>query len=59
MDRLIDRTLLATAPAVGTAREQAMQIARAALVVRDIEPDAKIAIGRGGPRSWRGFPSVA
>jgi hypothetical protein len=47
MDRLIDRTLLATAPAVGTAREQAMQIARAALVVRDMEPDAKIAIGSG------------
>jgi hypothetical protein len=47
MDRLIDRTLLATAPAVGTAREQAMQIARAALVLRDMEPDAKIAIGSG------------
>ena len=47
VDRLIDRTLLATAPAVGTAREQAMQIARAALVVRDMEPDAKIAIGSG------------
>ena len=47
MDRLIDRTLLATAPAVGTAREQAMQIARAALLVRDMEPDAKIAIGAG------------
>jgi hypothetical protein len=47
MDRLIDRTLLVTAPAVGTAREQAMQIARAALVLRDMEPDAKIAIGAG------------
>jgi len=47
MDRLIDRTLLVTAPAVGTAREQAMQIARAALVLRDMEPDAKIAIGSG------------
>jgi hypothetical protein len=47
MDRLIDRTLLATAPAVGTAREQAMQIARAALALRDQEPDAKIAIGSG------------
>jgi hypothetical protein len=47
MDRLIDRTFLATAPAVGTAREQAMQIARAALVLRDTEPDAKIAIGSG------------
>jgi serine/threonine protein kinase len=47
IDRLIDRTLLATAPAVGAAREQAMQMARAALVVRDMEPDAKIAIGSG------------
>jgi hypothetical protein len=47
MDRLIDRTLLVTAPAVGTTREQAMQIARAALVLRDMEPDAKIAIGAG------------
>jgi hypothetical protein len=47
IDRLIDRTLLATAPAVGTAREQAMQIARAALVLREMEPDAKIAIGSG------------
>jgi hypothetical protein len=47
MDRLIDRTLLATAPAVGTAREQAMQIARAALLLREMEPDAKIAIGSG------------
>ena len=47
MDRLIDRTLLVTAPAVGTAREQAMQIARAALVLRDMEPDVKIAIGSG------------
>ena len=47
MDRLINRTLLVTAPTVGTAREQAMQIARAALVLRDMEPDAKIAIGSG------------
>jgi hypothetical protein len=47
MDRLIDRTLLVTAPASGTAREQAMQIARAALTLRDMEPDAKIAVGTG------------
>ena len=47
MDRLIDRTFLVTAPAVGTAREQAVQVARAALELRDIEPDAKIAIGSG------------
>ena len=47
MDHLIGRTLLVTAPAVGTARDQAMQIARAALVLRDMEPDAKIAIGSG------------
>ena len=47
MDRLIDRTLLVTAPAAGTAREQAMQIARAALAIREREPDTKIAIGSG------------
>jgi eukaryotic-like serine/threonine-protein kinase len=47
MDRLIDRTLLVTAPAAGTAREQAMQIARAALAIREKEPDAKIAVGTG------------
>lgn len=47
MDRLIDRTLLVTAPTAGTAREQAMQIARAALAIREKEPDAKIALGSG------------
>ncbi len=47
MDRLIDRTLLVTAPAAGTAREQAVQIARAALAIREREPDAKIAVGSG------------
>jgi eukaryotic-like serine/threonine-protein kinase len=47
MDRLIDRTLLVTAPASGTPREQAMQISRAALTLRDMEPDAKIAVGTG------------
>jgi hypothetical protein len=49
MDRLINRTLLLTAPTVSTAHEQAIQLASAALALRDLEPDAKIASPRGVP----------
>jgi serine/threonine protein kinase len=44
IDRLMDRTLLVTAPALATAREQAIQLARAALAVRDLESDARLAL---------------
>jgi eukaryotic-like serine/threonine-protein kinase len=47
VDRLINRTLLMTAPTVSTAHEQAIQLASAALALRDLEPDAKIAIATG------------
>jgi len=47
MDRLINRTLLMTAPTVSTAHEQAVQLASAALALRSLEPDAKIAIATG------------
>jgi serine/threonine protein kinase len=47
MDRLINRTLLLTAPTVSTAHEQVIQLASAALALREIEPDAKIAIATG------------
>ncbi len=47
MDRLINRTLLLTAPTVSTAHEQAIQLASAALALRDLEPNAKIAIATG------------
>jgi eukaryotic-like serine/threonine-protein kinase len=47
MDRLINRTLLMTAPTVSTAHEQAIQLASAALALRKSEPDAKIAIATG------------
>jgi serine/threonine protein kinase len=47
MDRLINRTLLLTAPTVSTAHEQAIQLASAALALREKEPDAKIAIATG------------
>lgn len=47
MDRLINRTLLMTAPTVSTAHEQAIQLASAALALRELEPDAKIAIATG------------
>jgi hypothetical protein len=47
MDRLINRTLLMTAPTVSTAHEQAIQLASAALALREHEPDAKIAIATG------------
>jgi hypothetical protein len=47
MDRLINRTLLFTAPTVSTAHEQVIQLASAALALREIEPDAKIAIATG------------
>jgi serine/threonine protein kinase len=44
MDRLINRTLLLTAPTVSTAHEQAIQLASAALALRALEPDAKIVL---------------
>ena len=47
VDRLINRTLLMTAPTVSTAHEQVIQLASAALALRDLEPDAKIAIATG------------
>jgi eukaryotic-like serine/threonine-protein kinase len=47
MDRLINRTLLMTAPTVSTAHEQAIQLASAALALREREPDAKIALATG------------
>jgi serine/threonine protein kinase len=47
MDRLINRTLLFTASTVSTAHEQALQLASAALALREIEPDARIAIATG------------
>lgn len=47
IDRLIDRTLLVTAPMVSTAHEQAIQLASAALALRKLEPDAKIAFATG------------
>jgi len=47
MDRLINRTLLMTAPTVSTAQEQAIQLASAALALRNLEPDAKIALATG------------
>lgn len=47
MDRLINRTLLMTAPTVSTAHEQAIQLASAALALREQEPDAKIALATG------------
>ena len=47
MDRLINRTLLLTAPTVSTAHEQVIQLASAALALRDVEPGAKIAIATG------------
>jgi serine/threonine protein kinase len=47
MDRLINRTLLLSAPTVSTAQEQAIQLASAALALRALEPDAKIAIATG------------
>jgi eukaryotic-like serine/threonine-protein kinase len=47
MDRLINRTLLMTAPTVSTAHEQAIQLASAALALRNLEPDAKIALATG------------
>jgi hypothetical protein len=47
MDRLINRTLLMTAPTVSTAHEQAVQLASAALALRDLEPDARIALATG------------
>ncbi len=47
MDRLINRTLLLTAPTVSTAQEQVIQLASAALALRNLEPDAKIAIATG------------
>jgi len=47
MDRLINRTLLLTAPTVSTAHEQAIQLASAALALRDLEPDAKIVLATG------------
>jgi MoxR-like ATPase len=47
MDRLINRTLLLTAPTVSSAQEQAIQLASAALALRNLEPDAKIAIATG------------
>jgi serine/threonine protein kinase len=47
MDRLINRTLLMTAPTVSTAHEQTVQLASAALALRHLEPDAKIALATG------------
>jgi serine/threonine protein kinase len=47
MDRLINRTLLMTAPTVSTAHEQAVQLASAALALRYLEPDIKIALATG------------
>ena len=47
IDRLINRTLLLTAPTVSTAYEQAIQLASAALALRGLEPDAKIALATG------------
>jgi eukaryotic-like serine/threonine-protein kinase len=47
MDRLINRTLLLTAPTVSTAHEQVIQLASAALALREVEPDAKITIASG------------
>jgi hypothetical protein len=47
VDRLIDRTLLVTAPMVSTAHEQVIQLASAAMALRRIEPDAKIAFATG------------
>jgi serine/threonine protein kinase len=47
VDRLIDRTLLVTAPMVSTAHEQVIQLASAALALRKLEPDAKIAFATG------------
>jgi len=47
LDRLINRTLLLTAPTVSTAHEQAIQLASAAMALREIEPDAKIALASG------------
>ena len=47
MDRLINRTLLLTAPTVSTAHEQVIQLASAALALRQLEPDAKIVLATG------------
>lgn len=47
LDRLINRTLLITAPTVSSAQEQAIQLASAALALRAQEPGAKIAIATG------------
>jgi serine/threonine protein kinase len=47
VDRLIDRTLLVTAPMVSTAHEQVIQLASAAMALRKLEPDAKIAFATG------------
>ncbi len=47
MDRLLNRTLLLTAPTVSSAQEQAIQLASAALALHDLQPDAKIAIATG------------
>jgi serine/threonine protein kinase len=47
MDRLINRTLLMTAPTVSTAQEQAVQLASAAMALHHLEPDAKIALATG------------
>ena len=47
IDRLINRTLLLTAPTVSTAYEQAIQLASAALALRGLEPGAKIALATG------------
>ena len=47
VDRLIDRTLLVTAPMVSTAHEQVIQLASAAIALRKLEPDAKIGFATG------------
>lgn len=47
MDRLVNRALLMTASTVSTAQEQAIQLASAALALRALEPDAKLAIATG------------
>ncbi len=47
MDRLINRTILVTASTVSTANEQAIQLASAALALREFQPDARMAIATG------------
>ncbi len=46
-DRLVNRTVLATAPAASSPEEQATRLARLALALRALEPSVKIAIGSG------------